>query len=175
MSPGPSSVRFSVRHLVFSRIEGSFRKFSGEVVAPGEDFSGARIVTTIPVASVYTRHPDRDRELLGEDFFWAERYPNIRFASTEVVRTGERTFDIAGELTIRGVTRPVLLEAEHEGTRALSQGRLRADFRATGSINRYDFGLAWNEVAETGGILVGETVDITLDIALVREDRTSKR
>ncbi len=169
VDPGPSSVQFRVRHLIFSQVEGSFRKFSGEVVAPNEDFSDAEITTTIPVDSVYTRHPDRDKELKGEDFFWASRYPEIRFQSTSVVRTGEQTYDVAGDLTIRGVTRPIVLEAELGGQRAISMGRIRADFRATGWLNRFDYGLRWNEVVEAGGALVGEIVEIELDVALVRE------
>ncbi len=112
VDPGPSSVEFRVRHLIFSQVEGSFRRFSGEVVVPDEDFAGASITTTIPVASIYTRHPDRDRELQGEEFFWASRYPEIHFRSTSIVRTGDRTYDVAGDLTIRGVTRPIVLKTE---------------------------------------------------------------
>ncbi len=172
VDPGPSSVQFRVRHLIFSHVEGSFRKFSGEVVAPNEDFSNAEITTTIPVSSIYTRHPDRDNELMGEDFFWASEHPDIRFESTSVVKAGDGTYDVKGLLTIRGVTRPIVLKAELRGQRAISMGRLRADFRATGSLNRFDYGLKWNELVEAGRALVGETVEIVLDIALTRKNRS---
>ena len=169
IDPGPSSVAFRVRHLIFSQVEGSFRKFDGAVVVENEDFAQARITVTIPVDSIYTRHQDRDKELKGEEFFWASKYPEILFVSTAIVGSGEDSYEISGQLTIRGVTRPIVLQAESLGQRAISQGRQRADFRATGSLNRYDFGLRWNDVIETGGALVGETVEIDLDIALVRE------
>ncbi len=169
VDPGPSSVQFRVRHLIFSHVEGSFLKFSGEVVAPNGDFSGASITTPIPVSSIYTRHPDRDSELKGKEFFWASEYPDIRFESTSVVKVGDDIYNIEGVLTIRGVTRPIELKAELRGQRAISMGRLRTDFRATGSLSRFDYGLKWNEVMEAGRALVGETVEIVLDIALVRE------
>ena len=174
VDPGPSSVQFRVRHLIFSQVDGSFRRFSGEVVVPDGDFSSASVTTTIQVDSVYTRHPDRDSELRGKDFFWASEYPEIRFQSTSILRTGDRTYDLTGELTIRDVTRSITLKAELRDQRTLSMGRLRADFRATGSLNRFDYGLKWNEAMEAGRALVGETVDIELDIALVRETRPAR-
>ncbi len=169
VDPGPSSVEFSVRHLIFSTVDGSFGRFSGRVVTPNDDFAGGTITTAIRVDSIYTRHPDRDRELQGEEFFWAEKYPEILFRSTSVRRTAGRSYEVKGELTIRGVTRPIVLEAELEGQRTISMGRQRADFRITGSLNRYDYGLKWNEIVEAGGALVGEMVDIELDVALIRE------
>lgn len=171
VDPGPSSVQFKVRHLLFSEVEGSFRRFSGEVVASSEDFSGALLTTTIPVDSIYTRHPDRDNALKGQEFFWASKYPEILFQSTSVVKTDDRVYEVIGDLTIRGVTRPIALKVEFQGQRAISMGRLRADFRATGSLNRFDYGLTWNEVMGAGRALVGETVDIELDIALIKQDR----
>lgn len=177
---GPSAVEFRVRHLLFSKVEGSFRRFSGSVVLPDsgadggdEDFSDARIAATIEVASIYTGHRDRDRSLQGEDFFWAGRYPRIHFESRSVRRTGERAYRVQGDLTLRGVRREIELVGEYLGQGALPTGELRADFELTGSLNRFDYGLRWNELLETGGALVGEEVAITLKIAIVRDPSES--
>jgi polyisoprenoid-binding protein YceI len=180
VSPGPSSVEFSVRHLLFSKVEGSFRRFSGSVTqdlengGDPEDFSGARIHATIPVKSIYTGHRDRDRSLQEEDFFWAGRHPAILFESRSVTRTGAKTYRVVGDLTIRGVQRRIELEAEYLGQSSLPSGELRADFELSGSVNRYDYGLRWNEVLETGGALVGAEVEIRLKIAVIRVPNESE-
>lgn len=171
VAPGPSSVEFRVRHLLFSEVKGRFLEFSGEVVMPadaGEDFSGAQILARLSAKSIYTGHEDRDSELQGEDFFWASKYPMVSFESTGVERTGEDVYKVVGELTMRGVTHTVELQGVYEGRQALPTGEQRADFLLTGSVNRFDYGLRWNEILEAGGALVGETVEITLDIALVK-------
>ncbi len=171
VAPGPSSVEFRVRHLIFSEVKGSFLEFSGEVELPedaGEDFSDAHVVARLPAKSIYTGHQDRDRELQGEDFFWATKYPLVTFESTSVEREGDDVYKVIGDLTMRGVTRAIELRGVYEGQQKLSSGEQYADFLLTGSLNRFDYGLRWNEIMEAGGALVGETVKITLDIALVR-------
>jgi polyisoprenoid-binding protein YceI len=171
LAPGPSSVEFRVSHLVFSEVKGRFLEFSGEAEIPddaGEDFSGAHVVARLPADSIYTGHKDRDNELRGKDFFWASRYPALTFESTSIERTGEDAYEVLGDLTMRGVTHTVELRGTYEGRETLPTGEERIDFLLAGSVNRFDYGLRWNEVLEAGRALVGKNVAIRLKIALVR-------
>lgn len=165
MARGPSSVEFAVGHLIFSEVTGRFSRFDGSVDCPGDDFTDATVKVTIDVASVYTGHADRDRHLLTEDFFEANRFPEMRFESRLVERTGSETYRLVGALTIRGITHEVELEALYWGERRTASGK-RRDFRATGSVNRSDYGLSWNDTW-AGRALVSEKIEITLAIALV--------
>lgn len=165
LAKGPSSVEFTIGHLVFSEVEGRFGRFQGTVDCPGDDFTDAQVQVSIDVASIYTGHTDRDRELLGEDFFAADRFPEMRFESRSVVPTGPETYRLSGELTLRGVTREVDLEARSSGRFATAAGE-RLDFRATGSIRRSDFGITWNDTW-AGRLILADEVDIRLDVALV--------
>ncbi len=169
LAPGPSSVEFTIGHLIFSEVTGRFGRFHGTVECPGdclgEDFTDARVDIAIDVTSVYTGHPDRDRELISESFFAAERFPEMRFESRFVEQTGPATYRLVGGLTIRGITHEVVLEARYEGERMSARGK-RRDFRATGSINRSDYGITWNDTW-AGRLLLADEVEITLAIALV--------
>ena len=165
LARGPSSVEFVVGHLIFSEVAGRFSRFEGSVDCPEDDFADAAVKVTIDVKSIYTGHADRDRELLTEDFFEAERYPKMRFESRSVERTGPETYLLVGDLTIRDITREVEFEARYGGERRTVAGK-RRDFRATVSINRSDYGLNWNDTW-AGRALVSEKVEITLAIALV--------
>ena len=169
VASGPSSVTFKVQHLLFSQIEGAFKNYRGHVITPNADFSDALIEAVIPVNSIYTGHRARDSDLLGEDFFDAAHYPEIRFKSNAFEKTGEHTYKIIGALTIRGVTRTIELLARCTDPRSISGGRTRVDFTAHGSINRYDYGLRWNEIVGADQLLMGKTVEITLNIALIKE------
>ena len=167
IAPGPSSVDFKIRHFLYT-VEGSFGKFEGRVETSGIELEGAHIEAAIELDSVHTGHEDRDRELLGPTFFWVEQHPVMRFESTRVTLREDGAYDMLGELTLRGVTRPIELEVTFDGKRTITGGRERADFVATGSLNRFDYGLKWNERLDTGQVLLGETVEIHLDIALIR-------
>ncbi len=169
VAPGPSSVTFNVQHLVFSHVEGSFRTFWGSVITEKADFSDAQIDAIISVASIYTGHQDRDNHLRGNDFFDAAHYPAIRFKSTSFKKTGEHTYEIIGALTIRDVTRIVELDATSTDPRVISRGRKRVDFTVNGSLNRYDYGLRWNDVFGADKLLIGKMIGLTLNIALIRE------
>jgi polyisoprenoid-binding protein YceI len=162
---GPSKVTFEVSHLVFSEVSGRFRSFTGSVDCPDDDFERAVIEATIAAESIYTGHEDRDRHLKSDDFLDAGRFPEIRFASRSVRRTGEESFEIIGELTIRGVTREIVLDATSMGRRETTRGA-RLDFHAHGTLDRRDFGLRWNKIWD-GKALLGEKVEIDLNVALV--------
>ena len=166
---GPSAVGFTVSHLVFSEVDGKFTRFSGAVEVPGDDFEQARIQADIQASSIRTGHRDRDEHLRSDEFLYADAFPTIRFVSRSIERTTEDTYRIIGDLTIRDVTREIVLAATSMGRRDTSSGP-RLDFMATGKLNRYDYGLRWNKLWD-GSALLGKEVEISLKICLVESER----
>ena len=158
-----SAVKFSVTHMVIAEVPGSFRDFDVTFTQKGSaDFAGSTLNATIKTASINTDNEGRDKHLRSDDFFSAEKFPTITFKSTSFEKTGTDTYAIKGDLTIRDVTKPVVLTARYTGTVKDPWGNTKIGFKATTAINRFDFGLKWNKAVETGGLVVGETVDITL-------------
>lgn len=164
-----SNLDFSVRYMMLSNVRGNYTDFEGVLVQNNDDFSGSRIEVTIDAASIDTRNEDRDNHLRSDDFFNAETHPEITFVSREFERTGEDTYRILGDLTIRGVSQPVELDAELVGIVDDPRGFQRAAFTATTSVNRNDFGVKWNRVLEAGGFVVGGTVSITINVQFIEE------
>jgi polyisoprenoid-binding protein YceI len=162
-----STIAFSVRHMVISKVHGRFTKWSGSFAIDADTGAPALTDVTIETASIETNEAQRDAHLRSADFFDAERFPNIHFKSTGVTRAGD-DFVIAGDLTIRGVTLPVRLAVESGGTGKDPWGNLRAGFSARTTINRKDFGLVWNAALETGGVLVGEKVEIAIEVEAIK-------
>ncbi len=160
-----STVGFKVSHLVISSTTGKFTKFSGSVEFDGKSFEEGKVEVSIDVASIDTDNEDRDKHLLAPEFFDAEKYPEMRFVSKKITNVKGDEFKIVGDLTIRDVTREVVLDAEFRGS-AEFMGTTKAGFRATGEINRQDFGVSFSRTMETGGLVVGDTVEITLEIEL---------
>ncbi len=158
-----SSVGFSVRHMAISKVNGEFNEFDGTVDIDGADTSKWSCDVTIQVASIDTRSERRDGHLKSPDFFNVEEFPTITFKSTKVVPKGDNKLEIMGDLTMRGVTKPVTLDAELLGHFETERGK-RAGFTATTTINRMDYGVSWDNMMETGGVVVSHDVDITLDI-----------
>lgn len=157
-----SSVKFSIRHMVISDVEGLFRDFTIVFRSDKEDFSDASIEATIPVDSIDTRNAYRDRDLKGDNFFAAATYPLITFKTTKVEKVGESAYKFYGDLTIRDVTKPVVFDAVHGGTVKTSRGTV-AGWKATLTINRFDYGLKWDRTIETGGLVAGKEVTITVN------------
>ncbi|MCB0324650.1 MAG: YceI family protein [Bdellovibrionales bacterium] len=175
IAPGRTSIQFKVKHLLLMEVEGRFEDYDGTVITPDEtDFSNAKVEATIPVKSIYTGNDDRDSHLLQDAFFHVVKFPDMTFHSTRVVRKPDGQFEMEGNLTIRGVSRPITLAVVHEGTKRSAAGKLRSSFKATGSLNRYDYGLRWNDVTEAGRMLVGDTVQIEMDVTLVENGETSR-
>lgn len=168
VAAGRSTIGFSVKHLVFANVQGRFREYEGVVITPEDrDFAHATVDIKIPVESIYTGNSDRDEHLKQPEFFNADQYPNIQFKSTKVVPKGGDRFNIHGTLTIRGVSKPVVLNVDTKSEKTLPNGTVRLDFVATTSVNRFDFGLRWNELTEAGGLTVDELVNISLEVSLV--------
>ena len=164
-----SSVHFSVRHLVIAKVRGSFARWSGTVQAPGGDFSKATVTVTIDASSIDTGVADRDAHLKSPDFFDAAQYPELRFVGKRVQPRSGAEIDLVGDLTIKGITREVVLHVEQHGQAKDPWGNLRTAFSAKTSIDRKDFGLTWNQVLETGGVMVGDRVDIEAEIEAVKQ------
>ena len=160
-----SSVRFSVSHMVVSEAEGTFKTWDGTVEHTKPDFSDAKISFTIDVASINTDNERRDNHLKSDDFFNAEKYPTIKFEGTSMKPLGNNKYELTGNLTIRDVTKQVTWNVTHGGILAGSRGK-KAGFKATTTINRFDYGLKWDRATETGGLVVGKEVEITVKLEL---------
>jgi polyisoprenoid-binding protein YceI len=158
-----SAVTFSVRHL-FTRVQGRFSRFNGSVIWDEQAIENSSTTVTIEAASVDTNTAKRDEDLRSARFFDAAKYPRLEFHSRSVRRAGEKKFQIEGTLTMHGVSRNVVLDAEFLGSGSDPWGNRLYGFHATARVNRKDFGMAWNEAIETGGVLVGDDIDIAIDI-----------
>jgi len=153
--------------MVFAKVRGRFASWSGELKLDLDDLTRSSVTVDIDAKSIDTAVADRDTHLRSADFLDVERFPKLRFVSKRIESLGENRYRIHGDLTIRDVTREVALETEYAGTAKDPWGNQRAAFSASTSINRKDFGLTWNQALETGGVLVGEKVDIELDVEAV--------
>ncbi len=159
---------FAVRHMMVSTVKGRFAKLEGVIVANEADPLASSVTASIDVASIDTRDEQRDAHLRSDDFFNAEKFPRITFASKRVERVDAENYRVIGDLTIRDVTKVVVLDTEFEGQVRDPYGNLRAGFTATTQINRGDFGVSFNGVLEAGGVIVGDKVKITLHLEAVR-------
>lgn len=167
LDPVHSSIGFEVAHMGISTVEGKFKKVSATIQLPEGNLSSLKAETSIKTKSVNTGDTDRDDHLRSKDFFAAKKHPEITFTSTGVNVTGDNEFVLKGDLTIRGVTKPVALEAEYLGSAVDPWGNHKIGLKAEGQINRKDFGLTWNKTLEAGGLLVGDEVTLVLDVQAV--------
>lgn len=158
-----SSIGFSVKHMMVSKVRGSFGDFGGEVEANETDLTSANIAFNIKVASINTGNEDRDNHLRSADFFDAETYPEIKFVANNITKKDDE-YEIAGDITIKDVTKPIVFEAEYGGKGTNPWGQEVVAFSAETKLNREDFGLTWNQALETGGVLVGKDIKITIDL-----------
>jgi polyisoprenoid-binding protein YceI len=166
---GHSGIHFSVRHLVVAKVRGQFTRWSGTVQAPEGDLSRGTVEVVIDASSIQTGVSDRDAHLRSADFFDVEQHPEIRFRSTRVEPASRGALRLWGELTIRGVTREVALEVEYAGRAQDPWGNERAGYSARTSIDRSDYGLTWNQVLETGGVMVGDRIEIEIEVEAVKQ------
>ena len=169
LDPGHSAVGFSVRHLMITNVRGEFEKFRGNVTYDAADPEATRIEATIDVASLNTREVKRDADLRGGLFFDVENHPEMTFVSKTPRATGDGELEVTGDLTIRGITREVTLSVrEISGVQTDLRGNARIGATASTRIKRSDFGMTWNKALETGGVVVGDVVTISLDVSLVK-------
>jgi polyisoprenoid-binding protein YceI len=174
VDPAHSQVLFKVRHLGISTVTGEFKDFTATFDVDPEDLSTLKAEATIDTASVDTREPDRDKHLKSADFFDVETHPQIRFVSTKAEPVSASEVKLHGNLTIRGVTKPVVLDAEFGGTVVDGRGNHRAAFTAETKINRKDFGVSWNRTLDAGGLVVGEEVTIQIELEAIRKKEATQ-
>ena len=168
IDPVHSVAEFKVRHMMISHVKGHFTAISGGLVLDENDIARSRIEASIEAASINTRDPQRDAHLKSADFFDVEKYPTLTFRSTRITRS-DGNLEAAGELTIHGVTREVVFDVEGPTPPTKDPwGNLRIGLSATTKISRKDFGLTWNASLETGGLLVGDDITITLEVEFIK-------
>ncbi|MDP1676938.1 MAG: YceI family protein [Bacteroidota bacterium] len=161
-----TNINFTVSHMVISEVTGTFKEFEGTVVASNDDFSDAVIDVQIKAKSINTENSDRDNHLRSVDFFDAEKYPILTFKSTDIQSNGNSKLTITGDLTLRGITKQVVLDTKFKGQAVNPWGQIVAAFKATTTINRKEWGLVWNAALEAGGFLVGENIELNLNVEL---------
>lgn len=169
VDPAHSSVTFTVSHLVISEVEGSFKKYSGTIVSSKPDFSDAVINFTVDVNSINTDNDQRDKHLKSADFFDAAKYSEMTFKSTSFKKTFGNKYVLSGDLTIKDVTKPVKFDVTFGGTAKDAGGNMRAGFKATTKINRFDYNLKWDKLTEAGGAVVGREVTINIKVEAVEK------
>jgi polyisoprenoid-binding protein YceI len=163
-----TNVNFSIRHMVISEVTGKFKDFDINFAATKSDFTDASVEATIKVASINTENDKRDAHLRTDDFFNAEKFPEIKFKSTAFEKVGENKYKIVGDLTIRDVTKKVAFDAVYNGSVKSPWGATVSSWKVSLAINRFDYGLKWNKAIEAGGLIAGDEVNITLNIELTK-------
>ena len=170
IDPQHTGVHFKVRHMMISNVKGEFSRVKGCVEFDPSNTAASRIEASMDAASIGTREPDRDRHLRSPDFLDVARYPAITFRSTSISSAGANSFHVFGDLTIRGLTRKVALKVDSLTPEIKDpDGLWRRGATAEAIIDRKDFGLTWNAALESGGFLVGDDVEITIDVELIRK------
>jgi polyisoprenoid-binding protein YceI len=159
-----SNVRFTVTHLLISEVEGQFKKFDGSMTSAKEDFSDAVIEFSVDVNTINTDNDKRDGHLRSDDFFNAEKYPQMKFKSKSFKKISQNKYELLGDLTIRNKTQKVKFDVSYGGTTVDGYGNTKAGFKASTVINRFDYDLKWNALTELGGAVVGK--DVTIDLRL---------
>ncbi|MFN0189025.1 MAG: YceI family protein [Bacteroidia bacterium] len=166
IDPTHTSVKFSVTHLMVSEVEGNFKAYSGKVESPSTDFNNGTVEFSIDVNSINTESADRDKHLMGDEFFNAAKYPKIIFKSTSFKKVAGNKYELKGDLTIRNITKKVTFDVKNNGLMKDPWGNMKAGFKASTQINRKDYDLKWSMVTEAGGMVVSDEVQITVNIEL---------
>jgi len=168
LDPSHSRIGFIARHAMVTKVRGSFNAFTGSVTIDGTDPSKSSATVTIDASSIDTRNADRDGHLRSNDFLDLETYPEITFVSTSISQSGDDSFDVTGNLTIKGVTREITVPFSFEGTATDPFGNSRVGFEGSTTINRKDYGVTWNTVLETGGVLVSDKITLEFEISAIK-------
>ena len=169
IDPAHSGAEFKVKHMMISNVKGSFSGLAGVLTEHATDSTLSYVQAAIPVATISTGDAQRDEHLKSAEFFDAEKFPTLNFKSTKVVKKGEAEYEVTGDLTIHGVTKPVTFAVEGPSAPGKDPwGQTKIGLSATTKINRKDFGLSWNAALETGGFLVGDEIAITLEVQFIK-------
>jgi len=168
LDPAHTRIGFVARHAMVTKVRGSFDEFAGTAVLDGANPANSRVEVTIEAASIDTRNAQRDEHLRSNDFLAMQEYPKITFASTGVRQAGETTFEVTGDLTIKGVTNEITIPFEFEGSAKDPFGNQRVGFEGAVTINRKDYGVTWNAALEGGGVLVSDKVTLEFEISAIK-------
>jgi polyisoprenoid-binding protein YceI len=168
LDPAHTRVGFVARHAMVTKVRGQFNEFEGTAVVDGTDLTRSTVQLTIQAASIDTRNEQRDGHLRSNDFLAMEEYPQITFVSTAVETAGPTSFDVTGDLTIKGVTNSVTIPFEFEGAATDPFGNQRVGFEGSVVINRKDYGVTWNAALETGGVLVSEKITLEFEVSAIK-------
>ena len=165
IDPSHTRIGFVARHAMVTKVRGAFNEVEGTAVVDADDVARSSATVAIKAASIDTRNAQRDEHLRSNDFLAMDEHPEITFVSTEVTPTGPTSLDVTGDLTVRGVTRPVTVPFEFEGAATDPFGNLRAGFEGSVAINRKDYGITWNAALEAGGVLVSDKVTLEFEVS----------
>ncbi len=168
IDPTHSEIQFKIKHLVISTVTGKFKEFSGSLEQEGDTFENAQVEFSANIDSIDTGVADRDGHLKSDDFFNAEKYPELIFKGTSFVKMDNNNYKLTGNLTIRDITREIELDVFYGGTVTDPYGQIKSGFEITGEINRKDYNLKWTAVTEAGSIVVSDQVKLNLNIQLVQ-------
>lgn len=168
IDPAHSQVMFNVSHLVISEVTGSFKSFSGNITASKPDFTDAKIDFRVDINSINTENQMRDDHLKGDDFFNAGKFPQMIFKGKELKKISGNKYQLTGDLTIRDITKTVTLDVTYAGTVNDPWGNTKAGFKIKGKINRFDYNLKWNTMTEAGGAVVGQDVEMVINLELAK-------
>lgn len=168
IDPSHTQIGFVARHAMVTKVRGAFNDFAGTVVFDAADPGATAVTVTIQAASIDTRNSQRDEHLRSNDFLAMEEFPQITFVSTALRETGDASFELTGDLTVKGVTNSVTIPFRYEGAASDPFGNLRLGFEGSVAINRRDYGVTWNAALETGGFLVSDKIDLEFEISAIK-------
>jgi polyisoprenoid-binding protein YceI len=169
IDPSHSRIGFVARHAMVTKVRGNFNEFAGTFTIDGTDPSASTAELTIEAASIDTRNADRDAHLKSNDFFAMDEHPQLTFASTAVEQVSDTDYRVTGELTLRGVTKPVTIDLEYTGSAIDPWGNTRVGFEGSTQVNRKDWGLNWNTALDAGGVLVSEKVTLEFEVSATKD------
>ena len=164
-----TKVGFNITHMVITSVEGFFKDYDAKITTKDDDFSTAQIDFTINTNSIFTDNERRDNHLRSDDFFNAEKYPQMIFKSKSIKKVGEDKYKLAGDFTIRDVTKEIELDVKLNGIIKDGFGNTRAGFKITGEVNRFDYNLKWSKTIETGGLIAGKEVEMIINLEILRK------
>jgi polyisoprenoid-binding protein YceI len=168
LDPSHTRIGFVARHAMVTKVRGAFNEFEGSAYLDGDNPANSTAKVTIKAASIDTRNAQRDEHLRSNDFLAMDQYPEITFVSTSVRQTGDASFDLTGDLTIKGATNPVTVPFTYEGSATDPFGNLRVGFEGSVTINRKDYGVTWNAALETGGVLVSDKIVLEFEVSAIK-------
>ncbi len=169
IDPTHSEILFKVKHLMITNVKGEFRSFEGNITSDGSDFDKAKVNVTIDASSIFTNNTDRDAHLQSADFFDVENHKALSFEGTSLTKLDDENYELKGLLTIKGISKEVVLDVEFGGLMKDPYGNEKAGFSVSGKINRKDWGLNWNAALEAGGVMVSDEVRLTAEVQFVKQ------